>query len=198
MAEIPYRRPDGDPDAERVAELVRRIAANRRALLPQRAVVRDLGRIVKDPWKDGPVEIDRAALLATLPAGQTVSVRLEPSLAVGAAAAGKPHRQSASVLALRRGKAETGRIEGDPARLDLLEQLLAGKATDDAGAILLPRDLDAFERLARERAEHVRDLLAEGRRLVEEVERLVCALYDVPPDLTEEVVAHAVARAARS
>jgi hypothetical protein len=31
---------------------------------------------------------------------------------------------------------------------------------------------------------------------VEQVERLVCALYDVPADLTEDVVAHAVARAA--
>jgi len=40
-------------------------------------------------------------------------------------------------------------------------------------------------------------LLLEGRKLVEEVERLVCALYDASSDLTEAVVEHAVARAAR-
>jgi hypothetical protein len=34
-----------------------------------------------------------------------------------------------------------------------------------------------------------------GRSLGEEVERVVCSLYDVPEDLTEEVVAHAVRRA---
>src|SRR5204863_2445403 len=36
--------------------------------------------------------------------------------------------------------------------------------------------------------DEVNELLREGRRLVEEVERLVCALYAVPDDLTEEVV----------
>ena len=44
----------------------------------------------------------------------------------------------------------------------------------------------------------VHDLLAGGRRLVEEVERLVCALYDLSDELTEKVVAHAVARAGTS
>jgi hypothetical protein len=37
MNEIPYRRPDDDPRADEIAELVREIAANRRALLPHRA-----------------------------------------------------------------------------------------------------------------------------------------------------------------
>jgi len=41
-------------------------------------------------------------------------------------------------------------------------------------------------------------LLGEGRRLVEEIERLVCALYDLPAELTDAVVAHAVARAGSS
>lgn len=44
----------------------------------------------------------------------------------------------------------------------------------------------------------VHDLLAEGRRLVEEVERLVCAFYDLLDELTEKVVAYAVARAGAS
>lgn len=65
MNEIPYRRPEGDPRADEIASLVRQIAANRRALLPYRPLVRDLGRIVKDPWKDGPVVLDRPALVAS-------------------------------------------------------------------------------------------------------------------------------------
>jgi hypothetical protein len=199
MNEMPYRRPEGDPRADEVADLVRRIAANRRALLPFRPVVRDLGRIVKDPWKDGPVEIEQAALLGELPAKDKVSVRLDSSLSLtGPGTRGKPLREGRKALVLRRGKAETARVEGDPARLDLLERLLGGRATEDLGAVLLPKDLDAFERLAAERAEAVRALLAEGRELVERVERLVCALYDVPADLTDEVVAHAVERARRS
>jgi hypothetical protein len=50
MNEIPYRRPAGDPRAEQIAELVRQIADNRRALLPHRAVAPELTRVVKDPW----------------------------------------------------------------------------------------------------------------------------------------------------
>lgn len=38
-------------------------------------------------------------------------------------------------------------------------------------------------------------LLSEGRILVGVAERLVCALYGIPSDLSDEVVAHAVARA---
>jgi hypothetical protein len=44
----------------------------------------------------------------------------------------------------------------------------------------------------------VQALLREGRTLVERVERLVCGLYGVPEDLTDAVVDHAVARAARA
>jgi hypothetical protein len=78
MNEMPYRRPEGDPRAEEIADLVREIAANRRALLPHRAVVHDLRRIVKDPWKSGPVVIDRPAFVAELGKRDTVSVRLDP------------------------------------------------------------------------------------------------------------------------
>jgi len=48
MNEMPYRRPCGDPRAEDVANAVRAIAGNRRALLPYRATVENLSRIVKD------------------------------------------------------------------------------------------------------------------------------------------------------
>jgi hypothetical protein len=200
MNEMPYRRPEGDPRADDVARLVRRIAENRRALLPYRPVIRDLTRIVKDPWKDGPVEVDQAALVGELPAAETVSVRLDPALSVAVLATphGRPARQAPDRLVLRRARQETATISGDPARLDLLELLLGGKAPADLGAVLLPKDLGAFERLVEKRTALVAGLLAEGRRLVEEVERLVCALYDVPDDLADEVVAHAVERAGRA
>ncbi|MBA2461028.1 MAG: SAM-dependent DNA methyltransferase [Actinobacteria bacterium] len=197
MNEIPYRRPDGDSRAEEVAALVRELAANRRVLLPHRAVVRDLGRIVKDPWKHGPVEIDVPAILAELPAGRRVSVRLDSRLAktLGEKPHGRPRRDGPGVLSFRRGRTETARVEGDPAPLDLLETILGSKGVDDVSGIELPKDLEELQRLATERAETVRTLLAEGRRLVEEIERLVCALYGVSDELTDEVVAHAVARA---
>lgn len=89
----------------------------------------------------------------------------------------------------------TGRIEGAPDVLDLLEALLDAKV-DDAGAILLPKDLSAFSELVLTRAQNIETLRAEGRRVVEQVERLVCGLYEVPDDLTDEVIAHAVRRAA--
>lgn len=190
MKEIPYRRPDGDPRAEPIADLVRRIAANRRALLPHRPVVRDLERTVKDPWRTGPVEIDRRALLDELAAGEKISVRLDPSLELALGKRGRPTRESS--YALRVGGA---RVSGDPDRLDVLETLLAGKAPNDLGATVLPKDLTAFEGRVEDRRKLVQGLLKEGRRLVEEVERLVCALYELPEDLTEEVVAHAVRRA---
>ena len=198
MNEMPYRRPDGDARAEEIAERVRQLAANRRALLPLRASVRDLGRTVKDVWKTGPAEVDRAALLDSLPRHATVSVRLDAALVVEGTPSGTVGRAAADVLVARRGRQETGRVTGDPARLDLLEELLARRDGDRLGSLLLPKDLNALERAATERRDEVVRLLAEGRRLAEEVERLVCRLYDVPDELAEAVVAHAVERAGRS
>ena len=86
---------------------------------------------------------------------------------------------------------------GDPARLDLLAEIVGARTVDDVGSILLPKDLDSFEHLSQQRARAVSELLAEGREKVERVERLVCALYDLPDELTEAVVQHAVERAAR-
>jgi hypothetical protein len=198
MNEMPYRRPEGDPRAEEVAALVREIAANRRALLPHRNVIRDLGRIVKDPWRDGPVVIDRPALVGELPRREAVSVRLDPSLEVVGRPAGRPRREALDTLAFRRGRDETGRVVGDPARLDLLAEIVGDGPVDDISAVLLPKHTGRFDADERERAVLVAELLATGRRLVEKVERLVCRLYDVPPDLTEAVVAHALSRAARA
>ncbi len=194
---VPYRRPEGDPCADEIAGLVREIAANRRTLLPHRTVVRDLGRIVKDPWKSGPVAIDGPALVAELGKGDTVSVRLDPALTVEGKPAGKPRREAPDALALRRGGDETGRVTGDPDRLDLLAEIIGASAADDVGSILLPKDLVALVQLADDRATIVSKLLAEGREKVERVERLVCALYGLPDELTEAVVEHAIARATR-
>jgi hypothetical protein len=200
MNEILYRRPEGDPRADRVEELVRAIAANRRALLPHRSLFPELGRVVKDPWKTRPVAVDTRALLDELPAGQTISVRLDPSLtlSVESRPLGKPRRRNPTTLELVRAKAVTATLAGPMERLDLVEELLGGKAPDDLPGLLLPRDPERFEQLAAGRTAEVQALLDEGRRLVEEVERLVCALYEVPDDLTEEVVAHAVRRAGSS
>ena len=80
-------------------------------------------------------------------------------------------------------------------RTDLLTEIVGTGPVDDVGSILLPKHLPAFERLAGDRAAGVSALLREGREKVERVERLVCALYGVPHDLTDAVVAHAVERA---
>ena len=197
MNEMPYRRPDGDPRAEQIAELVRAIAANRRALLPHRAVVPELDRIVKDPWRTGPVEIDEPALVCELPATEVVSVRLHPLIDMDFAdpAAVRVQRAGAGVLELRRGRRVVGTLSGNEAAVEFVEHLLAGRADERLPELLVPKDLDAFGRRVAERARGVEALLAEGRDLVERVERLVCAVYDVPDDLTEQVVAHAVRRA---
>jgi hypothetical protein len=104
-------------------------------------------------------------------------------------------RPSARLLELRRGKRVTGRVAGDPSRLDLLEHILGGKADEHVLDTLLPKDVAAFAARVEERRQLVTSLLAQGRDLVERIERLVCAVYDVPDDLTEQVVEHAVRRA---
>jgi hypothetical protein len=198
MNEMPYRPPGGDRRADRLASLVREIASNRRALLPHRAAFPELERLVKDPWKTGPVELDDRALIAELPANQKVSIRLDArlDLELRERARARVVRTEQTRLSLERGKRDIGRISGGVDTLDLLEQVLSGSADGNVGETLLPNDLVAFRTLADERRGAVADLLADGRRLVEEVERLVCALYDVPDELTEDVIAHAVTRAA--
>jgi hypothetical protein len=197
MNEMPYRPLVGDPRADEVAVLVREIAANRSALLPHRAVVDHLERTVKDPWRTGPVEIVESKLLHELDAAETVSLRLDSALTVDIArpTTGRVLRSAPNGIELRAGRGVVGRITGDPKRLDLLEQVLGGKADERVLDALLPKDLAAFRTRVDARREEVQTLLLAGRELVERVERLVCAIYDVPDDLTEQVVAHAVRRA---
>ena len=73
--------PAGDADAAyAVVHLVRAVAANRMALLPLRSVAPELRRAVKNPWRTHGVTVDRAAVLAEMPAAAVRSVRLDPTL----------------------------------------------------------------------------------------------------------------------
>lgn len=79
--------------------------------------------------------------------------------------------------------------------------LLGSVATDpkmlpeQLETLRLPVDLEAFETLVDARGGQIDQLLLEGRDLVERAERIVCRLYGVPDELTEEVVASAAQRA---
>jgi len=196
MNEMPYRPAVSDPRADEVAQLVRNLAANRRALLAHREAVPRLVATVKNPWSTGPVEVDERALLGELQAADTVSLRLDSDLELDLVepTPAKVARVDTRTLELRRGRRAIGRIVGDRARLDLLERILDGKADELVADTRLPKDAAAFAEQIEERRKVVQRLLEEGRELVERVERLVCAIYDVPDDLTEQVVSHAIGR----
>jgi hypothetical protein len=190
----------GDADAAAAIEhLVRAVAANRRALLPLRSVAPELRRAVKNPWRTHGVEVDRAAVLAELPATGVRSVRLDPELAVDITTdgtLGHPHLEDGA-LVFTHSRRVTARVDGPHDRVALLQDLLgAGRLMpDDLLSARMPASLSAFgEEIARQQGE-IDDLLAVGRELVEVVERLVCALYEVPDALTDLVVESAVTRA---
>ena len=190
----------GNADAAAAIDhLVRAIAANRRALLPLRSVAPELRRAVKNPWRTHGVEVDRAAVLAEMPATAVRSVRLDPELAVNTTTdgvLGHPHLEDGA-LVFTHSRQVTARVDGPHGRLALMQDLLsAGRLMpDDLLSARLPVSLDAFgEEIVRRQGE-VDDLLAIGRELVEVVERLVCALYGVPDALTDLVVESAVTRA---
>lgn len=91
------------------------------------------------------------------------------------------------------------RVDGPAEKLMLLAELLADTAKLQPADLLateVPRDIEAFRAGVESAGEEVGRLLGDGRVLVEGVERLVCALYAIPLDLTDEVVAHATTRAA--
>lgn len=78
-----------------------------------------------------------------------------------------------------------GELVGDDHRL----------TPDRLAAVEVPKDVGAFRDSVEAAEGEVAALLADGRVLVEAAERLVCALYAIPGELEDEVVAHAVARA---
>jgi hypothetical protein len=190
----------GDADAAAAIEhLVRAIAANRRALLPLRSVASELRRAVKNPWRTHGVEVDRAAVLAELPATAVRSVRLDPELAVSITTDGVlGHAQlEDGALVFTHSRRVTARVEGPRDRLALLQDLLAAGRLmpEDLFAARMPANLAAFSDEVAARQAEIDNLLAVGRELVEVVERLVCALYGVPDALTDLVVESAVTRA---
>ena len=139
----------GDADAAAAIEhLVRAIAANRRALLPLRSVAPELRRAVKNPWRTHGVEVDRAAVLAELPASAARSVRLDPKLAVSIATDGVLGRAQLEegALVFTHARRPTARVEGPQDRLALLAEVLGtGRLMpDDLLSARMPASLGAF------------------------------------------------------
>lgn len=191
--------PAGDADALRAVEqLVRAVAVNRRTLLPLRTVAPELRRAVKSPWRTHGVEVDPAAVAAGLPAAQTTSVRLDPSLTVAVHTDGPVGRSTAADgrLTFRHARRVTATVDGPPERLAVVTAAApASLAAAELASVVLPKDLAVLELAVADATQRVDAGLQRGRTLVEAVERLVCALYGVDSKLTELVVASAVARA---
>jgi len=182
--------------AQALERIVRALAANRRALLPERAVAPDLRRQIKDPWSAFPVAVSPAALVAQLPSSQSRSVRLlDEHLELAVADEDRRGRVvlDADRLTLRHGRRSVAHITGPHDLLRLLGAVLGQEAVDAATlrATLLPVDLVAFSAFATDRQAHIAALLREGRMLVEAAERLVGKLYGASDALVNEVVAHA-------
>lgn len=179
--------------------LVRAVVANRQALLAYRDRFPDLARIVKDAWSQGPVEPDPAGFVASLPTDATVSARIDPQLTIRIetdGSLGKPKPEDGS-LKFTHSRKLTAEVEGPAERLDLLAELMSARAKVQPTTLLaeqLPRDLDVFRTRIEDDRQEVDHLLGQGRDLVEMVERLVCALYEIPEKLTEEIIEHAVVR----
>jgi hypothetical protein len=198
MRRIPYRHADTS-EAAPLEALVRAIADNRRALIPHRDAFAGLGATVKDPWRTTAPPPSEAVLLGALPAAQRRSLRIDPTLtlSISAEPLGRAEWDGSSLTFVYK-RATTGEVGGPPHLLTLLARLLHGRTglrRKDVERVELPKDPDAFSALVADRHVTVQRLLDEGRRLVEEAERLVCALYDVPSGLEEAVVAHAAQRA---
>ncbi|CAN5140240.1 hypothetical protein BH20ACT16_BH20ACT16_10740 [soil metagenome] len=191
--------PAADADAlSAVEHLVRAVAANRTALLALRSIAPELRRAVKNPWRTHGVVVDRAAALSEMPVASVRSVRLDPELSLTITTDGILGRAgvSAGALVFTHARKPTARVEGPPARLELLAHLVgsARLMPDDLRTARMPVDLDAFFGELARRQDEIDELLDAGRQLVEAVERLVCRLYGIPDALTDLVVASAVTR----
>jgi hypothetical protein len=181
--------------------VVRALADNRRALLPYRDRFPQLTRVVKDPWSTEAVDPVPDAFVAAMPVRKRASVRVDPELTCSIDTDGALGRGTldgdALVFTYRR--QPVARVEGPRGKLMLLGELvaLAAKRTmpEELLATEVPRDIEDFQAAVEGAAAEVKSLIASGRVLVEAAERLVCALYAIPADLEEEVVAHAAARA---
>jgi hypothetical protein len=191
--------PEAIEAARALEEVVRAIADNRQALLPHRDRFPALSRVVKDPWSTEVVDPDAGAFVEALPKAKRASVRVDPELSVTIDTDGALGRATIEedALVFRHRRQVVARIDGPVDKLMLLSEIWAMLDKPLPGDLLkaeVPRDVVAFREGVEARWEQVAALLAEGRVLVEAAERLVCALYAIPLDLEEEVIAHAVAR----
>jgi hypothetical protein len=193
--------PEAVEAARALEAIVRTIADNRRALLPLRKCFPALGRVIKDPWSTEPVDPEVAEFVAALPKKKRASVRVDPELGCSIDTDGTLGNVMLDgdglVFSYRRHP--VARVDGPTEKLMLLAELLAERAKLQPADLLateVPRDIEAFRAEVERAGEEVGRLLGDGRVLVEAAERLVCALYAIPRDLTDEVVAHAISRAA--
>jgi hypothetical protein len=180
--------------------VVEAIADNRRALLPFRNRFPALARVIKDPWSTEVVDPVAEVFVAELPKKRRASVRVDPELTVDIQTDGVLGSASVEETALvfRYRRQAVATVEGPREKLILLTELCRGldrPVDTDLLKVELPRDVESFKEEIVDASAEVRLLLEQGRRLVEMAERLVCALYAVPKELEDEVVAHAVARA---
>lgn len=193
--------PEAVEAAKALEAIVRAIGDNRRALLPLRKRFPTLGRVVKDPWSTEPVDPDVGEFVVDLPKKKRASVRVDPDLNCSIDTDGTlgsvMFDGTGLVFSYRRHP--VARVDGPDEKLMLLAELLAERKKLQPADLLaaeVPRDIAAFRAEVERAGEEVSRLLGGGRVLVEAAERLVCALYAIPLDLTDEVVAHAIARVA--
>jgi hypothetical protein len=191
--------PEAVEAARALEAIVRAIADNRRALLPLRKRFPALSRIVKDPWSPENAAPDVGEFVAALPKKKRTSVRVDPELTCSIETDGVlGHVSLDDSLVFTYRRHPVARVDGPRAKLMLLGEEVGDRhrlTPDDLLAIEIPKDVGAFRAEVEAAAAEVGELLEGGRVLVEAAERLVCALYAVPSDLEDEVVAHAVARA---
>ena len=192
--------PEAVEGAKALEAIVRAIADNRRALLPLRKRFPALGRVIKDPWSTEPVGPEVAEFVAALPKKKRASVRVDPDISCSIDTDGTLGKVAPDsdrlVFSYRR--RPVAQVDGPAEKLMLLAELLADTANLQPADLLaaeVPRDIEAFRAEVESAGGEVGRLLGDGRVLVEGAERLVCALYAIPLDLTDEVVAHAIARA---
>ena len=187
-------------EAARALELVvEAIADNRRALLSYRDRFPELSRVIKDPWSREVVDPAAREFVAALPKKRRASVRVDPDLEAVV------HSDGILKAGVEGGKAVfryrrqvVAEVDGPADKLVLLVEMVAGETRTtpkDLLALELPREVASFKAEVETASADVARLLGEGNVLVEAAERLVCALYGVPAELEDEVVAHAVARA---
>lgn len=192
--------PEAAEAARALEAIVRSIADNRRVLLPLRARFPALGRVIKDPWSNASVDPEVGAFVAALPKKRRASVRVDPDLTYVVKTDGPLGNVApeADGLVFSYRRHPVARIDGPAEKLMLLGELLGGRRRLLPAELLateLPRDIAAFKAEVEASTAEVTRLLADGQALVIAAERLVCALFGVPHELEDEVVAHGVARA---